>query len=134
MSNMKEISYNIALKDILALLAGAYQVDDGHWGLELIFESAPCNIPQLLSQQAIGIFPGVINRVIGTKLVQVPNPIESSTITIKDGRLLDALDSNNSRPIESDNSSGENSGYVRETPSSSPSRSRSLKRVRRSKR
>lgn len=124
---MKETVYKISLKDTLSLLAGAYQVEDGNWTLELVIESAPCMIPKMLNPQAEGILPGVINRVIEMRLIQVPEP-NDSTITIMNGiqftEQTNGTDRDNSGPVESIESPGENSESVGKSISRSKRKSR----------
>lgn len=83
---MKDLTYRLTTDNVLSLLAEHLNVEDGHWTLDLVFETIPCTIPQLIPQQIAGTFPGIVSRVVEMKLIQIPQPSDTS-ITIVDGKL-----------------------------------------------
>jgi hypothetical protein len=82
---VKDLTYSLTTENVLSLLAESLKVEDGHWTLSLVFETIPCTIPQLIPHQIVGTFPGIVSRVVEIKLIQTPQPSDTS-ITIINGK------------------------------------------------
>lgn len=108
---MKDISYKMSTPHVLHnLIMSIDDIEDGHWAMDVQFETVPCNLPQLAAVQTPGLLPGIMIRMVGINLVRLPEKSDNC-LTIKDGKLffpvpenecINATDSDNNGPITSD--------------------------------
>jgi hypothetical protein len=134
---VKQINYNFNIQKLIkALVNDLVDIEDGHWEMALQTENVTVYLPAFVDGMRTGTLPSHVTRLLGVQLIRRDFPSEI-TVPVKDGivlEILNGIDSNNNRPIESGTSIGENSGDLREIPASPPTRSKSLKRGRHSNR
>jgi hypothetical protein len=96
---------------MFSLMRDRDDVEDGYWQLGLLTESVTAHYGQMFREQRLEVFPGHLVRILGLRLVKVPE-MGPLTIEIRDGMVcpvkgdfFDGIDRDSSGPVESGQSS-----------------------------
>lgn len=111
---MKQVSYEFNMRQItLLFIGGCPDIEDGSYRWILDTESVTSAIPRVFVEQRPETLPGHIVRIVGAKVVRVPEGIpaqkDDTFFTIKNGEVIFyGDDRTTSGPIQVDEGSGEN--------------------------